>query len=170
MIRRRKRGFSLLEVVIVLAIVGALIAIAIPAMMRSRRKAALRECARDLIGNLDRARAAATKGETNSNWNAADRTVSAGIQILSATRYQLFIDRNMTTTGDEQIVSIVDLGIEYPNAELSITAPASPAEIRYRSNGILNGSAQIDVTVRDAGTTDFKVVRVAPGGGVKLHL
>lgn len=47
-VRSRKQGFTLVEIMIVVAIIGLLAALAIPAFMRSRRRAEVTKVANDL--------------------------------------------------------------------------------------------------------------------------
>jgi len=155
--------------VIALAIVGIVSAVAIPALQSTRTRSEVNDVARRLMSNLAAARSLAAKGQTNTPpWNVGDRTVTAGVRIISQTQYAVCVDRDTAADGDEIDVTIVDLLVSNANTPVRITQPA-PSEIRFRSNGQLTSANAIDITVSNPGASISKQMVVSVGGIAKFR-
>ncbi len=76
-IQGAKSGFTLIELMIVIAIVGILSLIAIPNFIGSRGDSMLKSAARELLGDISRAKMGAIK--ENKNWSI--KFISGGYQI-----------------------------------------------------------------------------------------
>lgn len=171
--RAQTRGFSLLEMMIAMVILVVAGGIAIPYFTSLRRDRALHTQARLLVARFAKARSLAASGQRDSSWGEGARTVNAGVRIVSSTGYELFIDRNGETDGDEVVVERVDFaevagGIPIEFADFGGEA----IEVRYKANGALETPTQetIDITLRDSDSERERVVRVTYSGLAKIHL
>lgn len=77
------KGFSLLEVIVVVAFIAILFALGVPSFMQGRVNAAAREEARELLADLDAAKnyAIAGGGTSKLQWNSPKNN-SSGYKIL----------------------------------------------------------------------------------------
>src|SRR5687768_8583950 len=129
---RKSRGFTLLELMIVVAIVAVVAAIAIPSLTKNNSLADMRTSVRRMRGQLARARTLASTGknENYAGWLATDRTVQAGILITGPTSYQVFVDRDNVTDGDEIVLKVVNFANLAADADyaqqVTITTTANP--------------------------------------------
>jgi prepilin-type N-terminal cleavage/methylation domain-containing protein len=169
---RKSRGFTLVEMMIVIAIVGVIAAIALPNLFHNNSLAEMRASVRRMRGNIARARtlAGTGKNENYPGWAATDRTVHAGIIFQSATQYQVFVDRDTTTNGNEIILKVVNLADLSRDADYarSVTMVADQAEIRFQKNGTLNSATNVNVVFTDADSGLSETIRVLFGGTTQV--
>lgn len=169
-IRRRtrtKRGFSLLEIVVVIAIVSLLAGIAIPAFSRAKMKAQLRSTANRMVGDFKQARTLAASGKAGlAAWAADQRTQMAGIRFISATQYAIFIDNDNAANGSEVDIEVVDIAA---NNEPFVFVGA-PAEVRFKRTGTLVAPPDVDIIVQDTTTNEQRTVRITYGGKASVFL
>lgn len=163
---KQRRGFSLLEIVITVAIVALLAAVAYPFFTNSIEKGKLNDVTKRMLAHFTKARNLAASGQTDSSWGGGDRTITALVRIESATGYTVYIDRDDVWDGDEVAVQVVDFTISDPGSDIRITAPAPLTVIRFRSNGTLTGGGQVDITLTDNNRT--RNLRVTVGGLTKI--
>ena len=163
----------MLEMMVAMAILVISGAVAIPYFSSLRRDRELHTQARLLVARFAKARGLAAAGQRDRAWAPGERTINAGIRILSPTSYEVFIDRNTSSDGDEVIVEHVDFteaarGIPLEFADLG----DDPMEIRYKANGALETPTAdtIDITLRDTDSERERVVRVTYSGLAKIHL
>ncbi|MCA9554786.1 MAG: prepilin-type N-terminal cleavage/methylation domain-containing protein [Myxococcales bacterium] len=164
---RTARGFSLLEIVVVISIVGILAGIAIPAFGTLRQKAQLRSAANRLVGDFKEARVLAGSGRQNMpTWPANARVEMAGIRFISPTQYAIFADSDATANGNEVLIRVVDITAYNDTFHFL----PGPPEVRFRRSGTLVAPPDIDIFIRNSSTSDQRTVRVTYGGKVSIFL
>lgn len=170
--KRSKLGFTVLEMMIAVAILVIAAAVAIPNFEARKRQDKIQRQARLLVAHFAKVRSLAASGQTNLSWGPADRTVNAGIRVVSPTAYELFIDRNSRTDNDEIVVERVDFTQEIPGIPVQFASASVPYEVRYNASGTLEtpSSSTIDLTLEDLDTQRTRVIRVTYGGLAKIHL
>jgi prepilin-type N-terminal cleavage/methylation domain-containing protein len=138
--RRGRRGFSLVELAVVIALVAVFSMMAVPLFARVERRSRLRSAAREFMADLAKTRTTAASAgfPRRTGWSANDRITNTGLVVASATTYRLFIDRDNVTDGDEITLGTVRL----PDGVV-FTAPSTGHEIRFRRNGTAVGATVI---------------------------
>ena len=138
--RRSRRGFSLLELAVVIALIAVFSMMAVPLFSRVERRSRLRSTARAFMADLAKTRSTAASAgfPTQTGWSANERVTNTGLVVASSTSYRVFIDRDAVTDGDEITLGTVRL----PDGVI-FTAPSSGHEIRFRRNGTALGATEI---------------------------
>jgi len=166
--KRRGRGFSVLEVMVVLGILAIVVGIAIPMFSSTREANGLRDAARRLAGNFKRAQALARSGKADvPTWAPGTRVRMAGIRFISPTQYAIFVDNDRLANGggtevDVEIVDIAPRGEPY-------TFVGAPAEVRFRRNGTLPNAADVPISIQNTSSNVTKVVTVTYGGRASVN-
>lgn len=161
-------GFTIIEVLVVVAILAIGAAIALTTLNRGTSKADMHAAANAMVGHFRRAQSMAKTGTTPQGAFApGQRTVQAGIRIVSPTNYTLFIDNDNVSNGGEVAVEVVDL-VQSWGTGFSITAPAAPTEIRFRRNGTLDQPSNVNVVMRDAHGNTQRTITVTYGGSASF--
>lgn len=169
----RRRGFSLIEIVMVLAVTSTLVALVLPWARRNLATAELTSATRVMMAHIAKARSLAAagtlpdfQGSLPSGWTTTDRIVSAGIQILSPSQYVVFVDKDYD---DTQVVAVqvVDLAVDHPGSNLQIT---SGSTVRFKRNGTLHQVAAEDLNfvLRDVETGRERMMQVSWAGRARI--
>lgn len=142
----KQEGFTLAELVLVVAIISILAAIAIPNFLNWLPNMRLRAAARDLYSNMQRIRSEAVK--TNQDWAIVFNTANNTYSICSSPG----ADGNWSTLADNTIVGAVNLaqsasGIGFGHGTIpegnSAATPAAnfPADnVSYNNNTLVFNS------------------------------
>jgi type IV fimbrial biogenesis protein FimT len=160
----RSRGFTIIEFAITLAIVGILVAIALPSFMGMLANSQVRAVSSQLNAALGTARAEALRTRTAVTICAkstADQCKASSAAAANAWNdgWLVFVDTNGNGTVDsgERILnetSAVAAGIEVSGA----------AQYIFRSSGTAN--AQGTIQVRKSGATSGRDLGITSGGRV----
>jgi len=144
---RLRRGFSLLEIVVVVAIVALLLAVAIPSFTRSRQNANIESEISALSGRLTRSRVLATRGEVIDTAVPPTASRSAGLRIAANNAYVLYVSTAADGVGGTE--RVVEASQFPPESDLTIIEPAVGAAVRFRHNGTLVTGGPTRVVLRD---------------------
>ncbi len=93
-----QRGFTLIEVIVVMTVIAIMVTIAGISLVSTNRNAELRSVAREVYGQFQRAKNEAVK-----------RNLPVAIIFVSSTRYQIFVDNNndkILDSGEEVLADI----------------------------------------------------------------
>ena len=195
-LRRSDRGFSIVEMVIVVAIVGVLAAVAFPNIAQYTKNYRIRGAAQEVAGELQSARSKAIMTNTNSgvSFVIVDRDSYRFVQEdLLATQPERLSPLKHLPQGVQFVVSstvtnrgptlrFLRLG-GFCNPAVVTSTCLAPVPVANRSttqestlvdtstnNGLYIGvestSAVMEIRLRETGTSLERTVRIAPGGRV----
>lgn len=158
-LHRNNRGFTIIELIVVIAIMGVLMAIAIPNFSQWTANYRLKAAAREIYSNFQKARLEAIK--TNSNV-----VVSFN---LGADTYQVFVDNGGTTgtasddtqNGDERILDTVSMPAGVVMESVSFSGTTIPG---FTARGLPLSSRIGNVRVRNVNNERYQVTLSIAGG------
>ena len=158
----RPRGFTLLELSTVLAIVGVALAMAIPMVGAYRARQLVRGAASELAAQLQMARSLARAAQRGfDGWPEDARVRQAGVRFEES-GYELFVDADERSDGlGEAMLGRTRLG---GNHALSASHP----EVRFRRNGTLAGEAATELVLWDRPSGAGYRIQVSYGGRIKV--
>ncbi|MBW2075598.1 MAG: GspH/FimT family pseudopilin [Deltaproteobacteria bacterium] len=153
---RRSQGFSVVELIIVMAIIGVLMVIAVPDFLGYSPRARVKSAARDIVSNMQQARINAIK--SSSSWAIQFDTGSACYRVLSDDGAD-----DTWNTGDDTVYRTVNLS-DYPGVSYgSGASPQNRPGGSYPSDGVSFSSNR--VTFKSNGTSESGTVYVQNGDG-----
>jgi prepilin-type N-terminal cleavage/methylation domain-containing protein len=190
--RSHQRGYTLVEVVVVIGIIGIVAALAMPMFGKVRDNARLRSSARDTIGKLQLARAMSVSHQGSgfpalpvnqpNNANPPNQPVNRPnnsnnnnmvvinqmTETVIATEFRIATTTrielwNITDQGNESLAQIYDLRADDPHSTVEIVAPTAPAVIRFK-NGIRDTSSPNQVDIVDRRTDRHTLIDVGVSG------
>ncbi|MCD0164465.1 Tfp pilus assembly protein FimT/FimU [Deinococcus sp. 12RED42] len=131
---RPAQGFTLIEVLIVMAVLGIVLAIAGNSLLGYLQSQQMREAARQVAGDLERVRSGAMRYNTEATF-----------EIISATSYR------MTVNGVAQTITLP--------ASTQITSTPANATLTYSAPYSELTSAQASIVVKRTGSTKQTILR-----------
>lgn len=158
---RKDSGFSFVEMMTVIAILGILATIAVPNYISWRANAQIRRAALDVYSSLQKAKSEAVKRNTLC-------AVTFG-----ADDFTVYVDNgNLTYDGGEQIINTIPWS-KYPGVVLDNTTFTNPANsIAFAPDGLprdnTNNLGSGDINISYGGTKQ-KTIEVFIAGAIKIN-
>ncbi len=138
---QKNKGFTLLEMMTVIAIVAIVSAIAIPNLISYATTYRLRSAARDVYSNLQEARTKAV--QQNTRW--AVNFSAAGYQVINCGPDN---DCSSATASDDITVKTIVVGQDYPG--ITMVQTFSGNQVAFTSEGTCDASAAGNITFTNA--------------------
>lgn len=147
-LRRARRGFTLIEIVIVLAVVGVLGGLAAYGFGNMRSRRSVHDAAREVVAQIHRLRAVGAAGRLGETGPfATGGPLNADLDGATGAFRQtgIRVDNDQTLTffgatggaGATDIIAVIDLDAQYPDGDVRVAAPGPGAEVRFRRNATL---------------------------------
>ena len=155
----KSQGVTLLELIVVLAIFGIMMAIAVPYLRPATQQAELRAAAQELYGHFQRAKVEAAK---------RNLPVAIIFTLSGTNKYVVFVDNNNDKVLDpaEQVLADISLGPQQIFS--SSTFPAGGTEAGFTPNGLPSGGAGT-VVIKDNNTGDSFALSISVAGNIALR-
>jgi prepilin-type N-terminal cleavage/methylation domain-containing protein len=146
------KGFTLIEMMVVIAIVSIVAAVATPLILQHRRDVSLKNAAYQISGNLHKAKALAIHNNTSSSIN---------FNSPAADQYQI---PNANLTFD---LSTALGGVGFTNNPGDGTSDTLASSIMFNARGLCTTTGQIYVTNQDG---DIYRIQTSGAGGISIQL
>jgi len=148
---KESKGFTLIEVIVVMAVVGIMVTIAGISLVSSSRNAELRSSSRELYSQFQRAKLESIK-----------RNLPVAIIFVSSTRYQIFIDNNNDKVLDSGEDILADIktknGVAFQNINFG-----GDSKTGFTSRGRPTGGAGSVEIVNTVTSKKFKLTTTLAG-------
>ena len=151
MVKKRTLGFTLIEMMVVIAVIAVLSAIAVPSFMEYARNQRLNGAARQVYTDL-----------MNARQQAVTENKKIIVQFVNNHQYQFVRDNDASetvTTWDETLV-LRDIQPEY--SDVTFSAGFNPA---FRPNG--TGKNPV-ITLTSSSTGKTKCITISTAGRIKI--
>jgi type IV fimbrial biogenesis protein FimT len=160
-------GFTLMEVMIVIAIIGIMVGIAIPAMTTWLPEFRLRSAARDIISCIQEMKMAAITKNTNT----------VAVFNLTSDSYVSFVDNGEgggvkhddTQNGSESYLKNIDMPAGVQLASSTFSSNSSGYFICFNSRGLLSqGSTSGNIILQNSNLTNKKIT-INSAGSIRVE-
>ncbi len=182
--RAPRRGFTITELIAALAIAAVLGTVAVAAVRSLTDTRKLERGASNVMAAIRRARALGVTGRAQLVTVAPppptsgpilptpptvnlDPIVNSGIDIPDATQLQVYSE---DSTGTRQVVQVVSLTQMFPESELRITFPTTPAQIVFRRDGTRDLATPDRIVIEDLRANRSLTIRVNGAGIPRLGI
>lgn len=162
---RPRRGFTLIEMVIVLAVLSILGGVTFVGISRMKQSRGLMTAARSLVGQIQKVRSVAAmrrvRDTTGVNASAIDRLDDdptarsfrqTGVFVRDAQTLELFGDFDGIRDGNEEILGVIELDARYPDSQITVTNPPAGSEMRFLRNRTRALTSPGQIALQDATT------------------
>ena len=158
----RSRGYSLLEVMIAVAVVGVVSAVAFPRLDELSRRSHFNGATRRLVGTLRESRAMAIARQDV----AGVRAEQVGIRVDSPTQYTQFMDPDTDSANDNDVVLRVVNVLTIDRAQgFRIVSPPGTV-IRFRRDGSTTATT---LDLADDYSVQTRTIRLTAGGQTSIN-
>lgn len=174
----RQRGFSLIELVVTLAVLGLLVALGMPSMSDWMRSVRIRNAAESAQNGLGKARMEAMrKNQVVTYWMVSDRTSACALSSTAAS-WVVSLDDPSGHCADSASTTVAPRIVEAYGAsdgagDVVVTVNGGTAATSVGFNGFgqvvspTTSIATIDLTNATAGSRALRVT-VSPGGAIRM--
>lgn len=167
-LQKNEYGFSLIELLVVIGIIGILVAISFPNLLTSADDYRLKAAARDIYSDMQQARLQAIKGNT-----LVCLSFTTVVYPAIGGGYTVFIDdgagggvaNNGIQDGGELTLNTVTMSRQN---SLVNAAFGFASRITYTAKGVTAGSQTGNVTIRN--NNRWYKITVSAGGGLRLEV
>jgi prepilin-type N-terminal cleavage/methylation domain-containing protein len=162
---RRNRGFTLIEVMLVVAVLAVFAAIAVPNLNESFRRSSINSFVRALQEDIARAHTVATSN-TRAKSVPSAQIRSAMIRFQDASSYELVVSD--APTGANPTVEETWKVVSLPDGLRLVEPIALPQNLIFRSNGAMMGDSASRIVLEDTNDHRLLTLEISMMGTVKL--
>ena len=157
---KQAKGFSLIELIIVIAILGIVSAIAAPNFNKYRQNTNLREAARDLSSDISfwRQRAVADNVRYRITFNQAANNYTVQRETTSGSGAYADLVPAVTKSPGNISAQITIFNITFPSAQITIQprGTTSAGTVTLHHAGLPDGEAKMDIIANPMGRVRVK--------------